>query len=523
MSVEHKETIPSNNATDSERPIEGNFQDMVRRIRYRRADFRKRHIVIDVPHLSATPYRDLLELLLPLLGAKSVHWRQDGELLPAQGILKNTGHIVGDMVRWFPLRRKILRKVDTLKNSPRSSCRYDKSKTPLYIRTDAVFDLRAGGAIAHSVGVINSLKELCGTVNLLLSSPLPGITTGTILTPDYGAGRNIPGLAGNGTNFQYIDHLDKNWQNLEPSFVYHRYNVGNYAAAIAAKKNNVPFVLEYNGSEIWIARNWGGRPLRDEKLFLRIENAVLQAADLVVVVSQPMKDELLARGIEDARILVNPNGVDVDIYTPQLPGQPVRENYGLREDLTVFGFIGSFGPWHGTDVLTEAFGLLLKENTDLRDSVHLLMIGDGLEMDYVKSLIARFDMHDKCTLTGTVPQFEAPSFLAACDVFVSPHVANADGTSFFGSPTKLFEYMSMGRAIAASNLDQIGDILTHEQTALMVPPGNAQALCEALVRLARSPELRHTLGTNARQQACQNHSWQQHTQNILARLEELCP
>src|SRR5206468_9930424 len=63
------------------------------------------------------------------------------------------------------------------------------------------------------------------------------------------------------------------------------------------------------------------------------------------------------------------------------------------------------------------------------------------------------------TLVGLVPQGEAPSYLAAADVLLSPHVANPDGTRFFGSPTKLFEYMAMGRAIVASELEQIGEVL----------------------------------------------------------------
>ena len=55
-------------------------------------------------------------------------------------------------------------------------------------------------------------------------------------------------------------------------------------------------------------------------------------------------------------------------------------------------------------------------------------------------------------LTGLVPQEDGPEHLAACDILASPHVPNADGTPFFGSPTKLFEYMAMGKGIVASNL-----------------------------------------------------------------------
>ena len=65
-----------------------------------------------------------------------------------------------------------------------------------------------------------------------------------------------------------------------------------------------------------------------------------------------------------------------------------------------------------------------------------------------------------------------------------------DGSEFFGSPTKLFEYMAMGKGIVASRLGQIGDVLSDEETALLIEPGNARQLADAILRLSDSRELR---------------------------------
>ncbi len=62
-------------------------------------------------------------------------------------------------------------------------------------------------------------------------------------------------------------------------------------------------------------------------------------------------------------------------------------------------------------------------------------------------------------MPGRVPHAEGARLLRACDIFVSPHASHMVDGPFFGSPTKLFEYMAMGRAIVASDLEQIGEVL----------------------------------------------------------------
>jgi glycosyltransferase involved in cell wall biosynthesis len=90
------------------------------------------------------------------------------------------------------------------------------------------------------------------------------------------------------------------------------------------------------------------------------------------------------------------------------------------------------------------------------------------------------------------------------------------GTPFFGSPTKLFEYMAMGKAIAASALDQIADVLEHGRTALLVRPGDPNDLEEAIQRLAGDPQLRIELGRNSRETALTRHTWRQNARRVLA-------
>jgi glycosyltransferase involved in cell wall biosynthesis len=304
------------------------------------------------------------------------------------------------------------------------------------------------------------------------------------------------------------------------SFFYQRYSLNNFSGVYLSKQYRVPFVLEYNGSEIWVSRNWT-KPLRYEGLSKRIESLNLKAADVVIVVSQAIKDELVREGIDREKILVNPNGVDPDRYSPAIEGSGVRRRYHL-DGKVVIGFIGTFGKWHGAEVLAKAFGLLLRDFPGYREKVRLLMIGDGVTMQSVKENLKDFNATEYAILTGLIPQERGPEYLAACDILVASHKPNVDKTPFFGSPTKLFEYMAMGKGIVASDLDQIGEVLRHDVSAWLVNPGDAASLMQGLKVLIDNGQKRESLGRAARQEVIAKYTWKEHTRKIIQKLEERC-
>jgi glycosyltransferase involved in cell wall biosynthesis len=273
----------------------------------------------------------------------------------------------------------------------------------------------------------------------------------------------------------------------------------------------VPLVLEYNGSEVWVARNWG-RALRYERLALAAEEASLRHAQLVVTVSEALRDELVDRGVEAERVVWHPNGVDPARFDPDRFGaeerRALRERYGIPSDARVVTFVGTFGQWHGVDVLARSIRTHAAWARDF--GVRFLLIGDGLKMPEVRALVEGVD--DIVTLPGLVPQDEAPLHLAASNVLVSPHVPNADGSPFFGSPTKLFEYMAAAKPIVASDLDQIGDVL--RGVGVLVRPGDPDDLVRGLREALDHPEL----GAAARERVLERYTWRHHVDAMLERL-----
>jgi glycosyltransferase involved in cell wall biosynthesis len=417
-------------------------------------------------------------------------------------------------------RRQLLERIEQVGKVAVPDKRYG-SGGPLYLRTDLVFGLQSGGSVTHIAGVLNQLHKQFDGVRFVTTDVIPTVADGIeplIVRPDPRLW-DVPESNAMLMNLPLRQQLYKILADEAPRFVYQRYSVNNCAGLLIAEELSVPFVLEYNGSEIWINRHWG-RVLHDEETALQIERLNIARADLVVVVSQALADELVERGVKRDRILVNPNGVDPDVYRPDLDTGAIRRQYGIGDEKVV-GFIGTFGPWHGTAVLVDAFALLLQARPSLVGRVRLMLIGDGQQMSGVRDAIRSAGLEDSVVLTGRVAQLEGPEHLAACDVLVSPHVGNPDGSAFFGSPTKLFEYMAMGRPIVASDLDQIGEVLRDGETALLVPPADPDALAQSILRVLDEPELAERLGARARERALAKHTWRRHTPQILARLDEL--
>jgi glycosyltransferase involved in cell wall biosynthesis len=270
---------------------------------------------------------------------------------------------------------------------------------------------------------------------------------------------------------------------------------------------------------------------------------MLQHSHLVVTISEVLRRELVERGVEPQRIVTYPNCIDPGVFDPArfAPAElgALRARLGLAPDALVATFIGTFGRWHGVDVLARAIRRMLEEDQPFleRARLHFVLVGDGLKMQEVRDTFDHPLASRYVTLTGLVPQREAPLYLAASDVLLSPHVENPDGTPFFGSPTKLFEYMAMGKAIIASDLDQIGEVLVnalrigalpaeppapHEsRIAVLCRPGSTPDIVDALHFLADNPQWRACLGRNVREAALAKYTWDRHVEEILNGVERV--
>lgn len=398
----------------------------------------------------------------------------------------------------------------------------------LYLRTRYAFNLKAGGSVAHTSGVINSLSKK-HDLTVISNDHLAEVKTDIEIIPPVLV-RFFPTAINSVLyNFRLIRKL--RGRTTDQDIVYQRLSAFSFCGAFLSSKNKQRFILEYNGSEAWGLKYWNKQHkwLSPKGFFANlykfgleipiatwVEKYNLKKAETVVVVSNELERLLVEQGVDQRKIVSYPNGVDPDKFRPDISGAEIRQKHNLSQNEIVIGFIGTFGQWHGVEILAQALKQLL-DNNSLSKPVKALLIGDGLKMKEVQTILKDHIAAGNVILTGTVPQPEAPKYLAACDILASPHKANSDGTNFFGSPTKLFEYMAMGKVIIASDLDQIGEILSDRKNAVMVEPGNADKLATALHQTIEhwdSEEIQQ-LGTNARNEVLKKYTWDVHTSVFL--------
>ena len=383
----------------------------------------------------------------------------------------------------------------------------------LYLRS-GIGGSGTGGSVTHSHEVIRAVRELGIEVDAVTTDE--AIARTALAEPDPPcrwtvrripfATRALPASTAFGADAALFAAVVRRAR--EADVVYQRHGRFTLVGALVAAASGTPLFLEYNGSEAYFHTHWQATPFHGQ--LVAAEDAALHAAARIVVVSEVDREELGARGVDASKLVLNPNGVDASRFD-RGGGRDVRAELGVRDGELVVGFVGSFGPWHGAPRLAEAFVRLCRR----RDDVRLLLVGEGAERAAVESILRDGGVLDRARLTGAVAPARVPAYLDACDVVAAPHVQIPGGVEFFGSPTKLFEYMASGKAIVASRLGQIADVLDDDATALLVEPGDVEELADALGRLADDPALRSRLGAAARQRAIEAHSWRRNAERVV--------
>lgn len=289
---------------------------------------------------------------------------------------------------------------------------------------------------------------------------------------------------------------------IKPQFIYERYSFFCFAGIYLSHKMNIPIVVEVN--EV------GGfdrvRPQMFVALSKVVEKYIFFHADVIVTVSEFLKEQIVHRGGDENSILVVPNGIDTALFNKHADSTDLRTKYGITDSKTkIIGFVGYLVHWHCLDKLIEVYAQIRSKYPNTR----LVFVGDGALRNDLENLANSLGLGSDFIIVGRVDHAVVPDYINLFDVAIIPN------SNEYRSPIKMFEYMAMGKAIVAPDQRPILSVLQDEVTGFIFKNGDFNALSGKIEFALASEALREQVGQNARQLVLDKYTWDKHATKIL--------
>ncbi len=287
----------------------------------------------------------------------------------------------------------------------------------------------------------------------------------------------------------------KTARQFRPDLLHAHLHEGVVVGWLLARWLGIPLLFDYQGSLSGESLQHGffrsGSLLH--RLFRFLERRIDRLADAVVTSSSAGSDELIQTwGVTTERVTALPDGVDINVFH-HLSKQQARMRLGLDEQVPVIVYLGLLNRYQGADLLLEAAKLLIQKGR----MFHLLMMGFPEEQYRQRALDLHIDGF--VSFTGKVEYADAPLFLSAGDIAVSPKISSTEANG------KLLNYMACGLPVVAFdtpvNRELVGD------DGIYARLGDVDDLARCLTEALSDRERLRLLGRRMRERALAVHSW----------------
>ncbi len=264
----------------------------------------------------------------------------------------------------------------------------------------------------------------------------------------------------------------------EPVDVIHAHTrVGQVVAEVVSRRLRIPYVTTWHGIY---------RPRLGRRLWPC-------TGAIAIAVSEPVREHLLDDfHVPPTRVRRIYNGIDVEHYAaPPAPAalEAYRARWRIPSGRPILGGIGRLaaGRVKGFDLIFVAASLLRRQIPDL----HILIVGDGPRRPFLEDIVRRLGLEDRVIFVGVTEDIRLP--LALMDLFIFP----SRWPEAFG--LTLVEAMATGRAVVATRMGAVPEIVRPDVDGWLVPPDDPEALAAAAATLLRDPAARRRLGAQAQQ------------------------
>ncbi len=276
---------------------------------------------------------------------------------------------------------------------------------------------------------------------------------------------------------QRVDALVRQWR---PDQLHAHSPVLNALAALpVARRHGLPLLYEIRAfwEDAAVGNGTGSEGSARYRLTRALETYAARKADGVAVICEGLRRDLVARGIAAEKIIVSPNGVDLNLFgNPLDPDPAFAARLGL-EGADVVGFIGSFYDYEGLDDLIAAMPLLIER----RPRAHLLLVGGGPMETALKAQAEASPAANRIRFVGRVPHHEVDLYYSLIDVLAYPRKAMR--LTELVTPLKPLEAMAQRKLVAASDVGGHRELIEDGVTGTLFPAGDPAAIAAALDRL----------------------------------------
>ena len=238
-----------------------------------------------------------------------------------------------------------------------------------------------------------------------------------------------------------------------------------------------------------------------------LERSLYRGADVVMVNSPAFLSHVQARGAK--RVELVPNGADPAMFDPSRAGTAFRHAHGLGDGFVAL-YAGAHGMSNDLDVVLDAAALLAGRH------VRVALIGDGKEKPALERRAAALGLSNVIFLPP-LPKSGMPEALAAADACIAILKPLDEYKTTY--PNKVFDYMAAGRPVVLAIDGVLREVVEAAGCGLFVEPGNAQAMADAICKLADDPVGSRAMGLKGREYLEQHFSREKIGEKLVEVLE----
>jgi glycosyltransferase involved in cell wall biosynthesis len=384
------------------------------------------------------------------------------------------------------------------------------------------------GAAIHIVAFARTLASAFGEIQLVTVSPNTEVTDSQDFLPGV-VQTTLPAVGDTLIHrvLYFRAMLESWWKGRHFDVIHLRSIYEGFPIAVNKEKFCKCLIFEVNGLPSIELKYRYPAVADDRELLhkLRVQEKIcLDAADLIVTPSTVTRDYLQTKGVASEKICVIPNGVDLDIFTYSAPHGRLDDSI-LNPKSQIPNcfrllYFGTLSAWQGVNLAIESLALA---NHDF--PTELIIIGQGRSQQLValRKLAQKLNVQEQLTILETMSQVQLVQHIHQADAIVAPLTPNDRNLVQGCCPLKVLEAMATGTPVIASDMPVVRELGTDGEHFLLVKPGSAKAIKDAVLRLIQEPELAPHLAIAARKRIEKYYTWQQAGAALVEAYKSLMP